>query len=204
MSQLKLLNDLLHLRHEGEWRWLEVDEGEWRWMDGDKGEWSLLEVDEGDWRLLEVDEGEWSLLEVDEGNWKLLEVDEGEWRLLEVDEGQWRWLEGDKGEWSLLEVDEGDWRLLEVDGWNWGWRGFLWMGHRYGQRFSLKGLGAIPVINGFWDRLRLPFWIFFKNRWPRSPAACVLRPWSAPGRKIWLWIVCLALSNVSKKGQFKH
>ena len=25
----------------------------------------------------------------------------------------------------------------------------FWMGHRYGQRFSLKGLGAIPIINGF-------------------------------------------------------
>ena len=31
------------------------------------------------------------------------------------------------------------------------------MGRRYGQRFALKGLGAIPVINGFFFYVLPPF-----------------------------------------------
>ena len=30
------------------------------------------------------------------------------------------------------------------------------------------------------ENVRLPFWIFSKNRWPTSPATFILRPWSAP------------------------
>ena len=58
--------------------------------------------------------------------------------------------------------------------------------------------------------LRPPFWIFSKTHWPSSPAAFILRPWSAPGGRIWplfyrKFINCLLKQcEIWKKGQFKH
>ena len=63
------------------------------------------------------------------------------------------------------------------------------MGHRYSQRFALKGLGVIPVINGFYF----------------SPAVAILESENYPGdevvpkspcvikvEKAWLRLSCLS------------
>ena len=63
-------------------------------------------------------------------------MNEGYWREMKVNEGDWRQMKAD--DWrTMMKVIEGYWRLTDGNE-------RLWMGHRYDQRFSLKGFGAIP------------------------------------------------------------